>query len=139
MTDWCRILVTGSRNWARYDVIRDILDDLLFVHPLTIVHGDCPTGADAHAKRWATGATVWGMATGAAQVRHELYPAPWTSFDKSAGPLRNRYMTDLGADICLAFPLADSRGTVSCMNFARAADIPVFNFGVDVPGFESAQ
>lgn len=133
MTDWYRVLVTGSRDWDEPDTVERELDKLLIEHSrLTVVHGDCPTGADQHAKTWAEKQILNGMRIGDAWVRHEAYPALWAVFDKSAGPIRNKYMTQLEADICLAFPLASSRGTISCMTLARAAGIRVVNLGVDV-------
>lgn len=46
-----------------------------------------------------------------------------------AGLVRNQLMVDLGADICLAFPLPGSRGTWDCMGRAEAAGIKVINLG----------
>lgn len=38
-------------------------------------------------------------------------------------------MVDLGADLCLAFPLPDSRGTKDCMARAKKAGIKVISMG----------
>jgi hypothetical protein len=115
-----RILVTGSRDWTDEGAIMDALADVsgeltgVVGGPVTLVHGACPTGADkiAHevAIRWC-----WPI---------EAHPADW-SVGKKAGPERNQRMVDLGADVCLAFPLANSRGTRDCMRRAEAAGIPV--------------
>ena len=110
-----RILVTGSRDWADWNLLNDTLNEYANEQNIVIVHGDCPTGADAMAQRWVD---YQG-------VRVERYPADWDKHGKSAGPIRNQQMVDLGADICLAFPLPQSRGTVHCMNAARKAGIPV--------------
>jgi hypothetical protein len=113
-----RILITGSRDWIDADSIEHALE--LFRLPLVVVHGDCPTGADAIAKRWAD-------ATDGA--RQESHPADW-SLGKKAGPLRNQEMVDLGGYYaCLAFPLGESRGTRDCMRRAEKAGIPVINRG----------
>jgi hypothetical protein len=61
------------------------------------------------------------------RVPPEPYPADW-SFGKSGGPVRNQKMVDAGADVCLAFPLPDSTGTVDCMERARIAGIPTLVF-----------
>ena len=37
-------------------------------------------------------------------------------------------MVDLGADVCLAFPLGESRGTRDCMRRASEAGIPVIDY-----------
>lgn len=116
-----RLLVTGSRDWSDEKSVDTALEDAwrdLSVggkRLVTLVSGNCPTGADAIAER------IW-EAHGFPIERH---PADWETHGKAAGPLRNRQMVDLGADLCLAFPLPSSRGTQNCMSLARAAGIPV--------------
>ena len=120
MTDF-RLLVTGSRDWTdRERVLRAIefrtlgiqLDDLV------VVHGHCPTGADAIADELAAGSGV----------RVERHPAFWAAWGQAAGPLRNQVMVDLGADLCLAFITGTSRGTLDCVRRAEAAGIPVIRY-----------
>lgn len=133
MSDFWRVLVTGSREWADRSMIHEVLDDKLFEHEfITVIHGDCPTGADLHARGWAEESILADMRRGEARVRHEAYPAFWDELGKSAGPIRNKYMVMLDADECIAFPTASSRGTVSCMKLAQAAGIPVINYGVEI-------
>jgi len=111
-----RILITGSRNWSDEDVIDGALRAAFYEFgPATLVSGACPTGADAIAER------IWE----AHAFPVERHPADWETHGKAAGPLRNQQMVDLGADICLAFPLPDSRGTKHCMGAADKAGIPV--------------
>ena len=135
MSDWYRVLITGSRSWPledRSSVLAEIGKRLAEHGRITIVHGDCPTGVDLYARQFAERNILRGMSQGEAWVRHEAYPALWDEFDKAAGPIRNKYMTQLEADECLAFPTAASRGTVSCMDLAWAAGIPVVNYGAPV-------
>ena len=115
-----RILITGSRDWPDPDIIaRAILElndnNQLDWDTLVIVHGDCPTGADAMAEQFAQ----------RYDVQTERHPADWKAFGKFAGPKRNQEMVDLGANVCLAFPMAGSRGTMHCIKAAKAAGIPV--------------
>ncbi len=112
-----RILITGSRYWSDWIKLADVLKRYASysTDEVVIVHGDCPTGADQLAEQWAT----------ERKIRTEKHPAKWEKYGKAAGPKRNQKMVDLGADICIAFPLPDSRGTVDCMNKAKAANIPV--------------
>ena len=117
MTDVTRVLITGSRDWTDEGLIWNVLSPYL---PAVLVHGACPTGADEIAS------TLW-VANGGTEEPH---PADW-SLGKKAGPLRNQEMVDLGADICLAFPLLESRGTRDCMRRATAAGIPVRNCGTE--------
>lgn len=118
-----RILVTGSRDWIDEDVIYHALDaavmDLLIDGgtnaDVTLVSGACPTGADVIAERLAE----------EGGLRVERHPADWAKHGKAAGPIRNQHMVDLGADICIAFPLPTSRGTKHCMEAGRRAGILV--------------
>jgi hypothetical protein len=119
-----RIIFTGSRKWtgvygeARVGEVLINLEAFCAVinTPLVIIHGDCPEGLDTIVERWA--------------VRRgyvpEQYPAKWDVYGKAAGPIRNQDMVNDGADMCLGFPLPDSRGTVDCMRRARLAGIPTF-------------
>lgn len=83
-----------------------------------LVHG-AATGADTMAGKIAK-ELGWQV---------EEYPADWNKHGKAAGPIRNQQMVDLGADICLAFPLGESRGTRHCMKAAERAGIKVVNHG----------
>lgn len=110
-----RVLVTGSRDWHDVDVVFAALSEVCTEVGTVVVHGDCPTGADRIASDWCQTQR---------DIFEEKHPANW-KFGKSAGPIRNQHMVDLGADICLAFPLPESRGTRHCMTAAAKAGIPV--------------
>ena len=116
-----RILITGSRDWedrmsidwALWEVAEEAGDE-----EITVVHGGA-TGAD----------TIAGERAAAYGWNVEVHSAEWDKHGKAAGPIRNQKMVDLGADICLAFPLGVSRGTRDCMRRARAAGIRVRDCG----------
>jgi hypothetical protein len=117
-----RVLVTGSRYWPDRQAVYDALDDALLSaprRPLIVVHGACRTGADIHAHLWTVSASV------TVDVIEEAHPADWTTHGKAAGPIRNQEMVAAGADLVLAFPLPNSRGTHHTMSLAEAAGIPV--------------
>jgi hypothetical protein len=83
--------------------------------PFTIVHGGCPTGADAIADRWAR--RRW--------YEPEVHPAQWDVYGRAAGPIRNEIMAASRIDVCVAF-LRDpvgSRGTKGMIELAQAAGI----------------
>ncbi|MFC9436884.1 SLOG family protein [Nocardia sp. NPDC057030] len=126
-----RVIVTGSRRWpdpwAVWAALADAYSGLSAGDALTVAHGAHWDGADRHAHIWARRMAAPG---GAVRVIPAPYPAHWKRLGLKAGPLRNRDMVAAGADLVLAFPLADSIGTYGCMEMATAAGIPVLNYGV---------
>lgn len=108
-----RILVTGSRRWTDVHRVRRMLAVIRALYPCAVlVHGDC-RGADRIAAGiWRS----WGLPT-------EAHPANWSRHHNAAGPLRNRHMVNLGADLCVAFLRPDSRGSVHCARLAERAGI----------------
>jgi hypothetical protein len=122
-----RILVTGSRNWTDISSITEALNRQWYEanakgERMTVVHGAYVTGADRIARDWA-------LTYRSPSVQEEPHQARWRTQGSAAGPIRNQEMVDAGADICLAFPLGESRGTRDCMRRAVKAGIPVINYG----------
>lgn len=121
-----RILITGSRDWSNKERIWDALSEQYHcwehpaeecpegMKPWVIVSGACPTGADAMCEEY-------GRLHGWTVERH---PADWEQFGKRAGYLRNKEMVDLGADVCLAFILDESKGATMTARLAEEAGIP---------------
>lgn len=115
-----RLLVTGFRYWKNRDVIQTALyhawTDLGSRPDTVLVQGECPFGgADRIAKEiWE----MWGFPV-------ESVPAEYSPTGQLLGPKRNAEMVRRGADLCLAFPAPESRGTQNCMRLAREAGIPV--------------
>lgn len=117
-----RLLITGSRDWAFPHIVEaqillaiaeaQSLGKIVTADDVIIVHGDCPTGADAQANEIAE-RYGWNV---------ESHPADW-SIGKKAGPLRNAKMVDLGADMCLAFIGPSSKGAKGCAKMAENAGI----------------
>ena len=105
-----RILVTGSRTWNSRVTIASELSWMCSVHgyDVVIVHGHCPTGADAMADQWAM----------QHHVQVERHPADWST-GKGAGFARNAEMVNLGADVCLAFIRDGSKGATHTAGAGR--------------------
>lgn len=123
-----RVIVTGSRDFTNGVIIEDSLSFLRATYGaigvrLVVVHGDCPTGADWYARNWAERRAHVSL-----PVIHEPHPADWKTHGKAAGPIRNEEMASLGADVCLAFPLGESRGTRDMINRARNRGIEVVEY-----------
>jgi hypothetical protein len=130
-----RILVTGSRDWEDFTRVSFELGLAIgesghCLEDIVIVHGGCPTGADAIADRIAQDYSY----------RVERHPADWERHGKPAGPRRNAEMVALGADICLCFlaPCTNghcriavehgSHGASHCAGVAEEARMPVRRF-----------
>ncbi len=122
-----RLLITGSRNFGdqgHVDIAlmrtalkdaRRKLHDAGFDR-IVLVHG-AARGADQLAA--AVGKSMGFIL--------EPHPAQWSVHGKAAGPIRNKEMVDLGADLMLAFPRGASRGTRGCMQLAAEAGIEIVN------------
>lgn len=117
-----RILVTGSRDWTDDRTITEVLAYLAERHgqDVTLIHGACPTGADAIADGYGV-MVGWTI---------ERYPADWRKFGKSAGWVRNRTMVTSGADMVLAFIRNGSRGATMTADLAQIAGLPVYRYEV---------
>jgi hypothetical protein len=118
-----RVLVTGSRHCSDRELVSNALNAVLREFgPFTLIHGNCPTGADEIAHHWA-------LENGQAI---EFYPANWIAYGRRAGPERNTLMVSKGADLCLVFalPHGGSHGTEDCARKAKAAKIPIRRFEV---------
>jgi hypothetical protein len=107
-----KVLVTGSRDWTDKKVIQDALDNIVLDYdgPYTLIHGECPTGADKIAADYAT------------ELKWTVIPEPadWKKYGKSAGPIRNQKMiNDHKPNVALAFSLNQSSGTANCVSRLR--------------------
>lgn len=116
-----RLLITGSRNWTKEDVIRKLLvkvyDQVKDRDPI-LVHGTA-LGVDEMSSR------IWLELGGAV----EAHPANWRPkgvFDRHAGFARNQRMVDMGANLCIAFIKNNSGGASHCARLAERAGIPTW-------------
>jgi YspA, cpYpsA-related SLOG family len=126
-----RILVTGSRDWRDEKYVHEAIDTIITAEgkqpsQVTVVHGDCPTGADQHAASWAA-RRLAGT---------DEHPANWREFGQGAGFKRNVEMVESGVDICLAFirpcisehcqivEVHGSHGSTHCSKVAQANRVP---------------
>jgi hypothetical protein len=100
-----KLIIAGSRTFTDYQLLCQTLAP---ERPrITQVLTGGARGADQLGYRWA-----WKH-----QVKHQLLPADWERFGKSAGVRRNHQMAQAG-DMLLAFWDGRSAGTrhmISCM------------------------
>lgn len=134
MLDEKRLLITGSRFWVDAETIQEAItaaEEAL--GNFIVISGACPEGLDE----------LFSVA--ALQRGHDIeeHPADWSRpctekcyhrprvkngkpYCPVAGNIRNSEMIESGADLCYAFPVADSRGTVDCMIKSTKAGVPTF-------------
>lgn len=126
-----RILVTGSRDWTNQQWIWEAIALYRKLHgeDVVVVTGACPPRWVHHpngTSEWVRGADR--IAEDAAEyygLTLERHPAEWELYGRSAGPIRNQMMVNLGADLCLAFIKNASKGATGCAEMAEKARIPV--------------
>lgn len=130
-----RILVTGSRDWpkSKFEQIDDDICDTFgytkwweVYDRITVIHGECPYGGADLAASIAI-KRIKNSDDGANSdfFFEESYSADFKTLGAKAGPIRNKLMVSKGADICLAYPIGESKGTRGCIKLAKAAGIPV--------------
>lgn len=111
-------LFTGSRDYQASWRVREAVTQVWREHDYDVFIrvGDCPTGVD----------NLVSSMCKTAGIPYKEYEARWTVYGKKAGPIRNGDMVRDGADLCVAFPLDESRGTKDCTKQAYDAGIPVW-------------
>ncbi|MFC9231059.1 SLOG family protein [Streptomyces decoyicus] len=102
-----KVLVTGSRDWTdarrvELEIFRALYETKTPHREAVLIHGACPTGADALAVEYAR---VTGMHI-----------------------VRNAEMVDLAPDICLAFIRNGSRGASMTATLAETGGVETRRF-----------
>lgn len=109
-TETMRTLVCGGRFYSDRETVVKVLDGM---QVSLLIHGGC-SGADTLAKEWAE----------SRGIQHQSFPANWTLYGNSAGPIRNQQMLDEGKpDVVVAFP--GNKGTADMVKRARKARVRV--------------
>ena len=109
-----KVLVCGSRNFVKPDIIRQALRAL--TGDVEIIHG-AASGADSLADMYAR---LVGF-------RISRFPANWAEFGKAAGYIRNKQMLDEKPDLVIAFVRDpnNSPGTANMVLQALCAGVKV--------------
>jgi len=115
-----RVLVCGGRDYTDRAKVWRVLDALKAQvkkegDTIILIEGKCRTGADKHAGDWA----VCNLPV----QQHLQFPADWTTYGNSAGPIRNRQMLEQGKpDLVIAF--GGRNGTDHMVAISKAKNPP---------------
>lgn len=136
MTDIYTILVTGGRDRRDYLCIARhlglaIQDARDAGHSnILVIHGGAP-GVDAMAEEFVN-KTENSLKAFGITIRTKVFRPKYKEYPPKQAPImRNIEMVDLGPDICLAFPAANSRGTLQCIDYAKKSNIKTEIFEED--------
>lgn len=108
-----RIAVTGGRDYANYDKVKEVFDIYQITSDDTIVEG----GASGLDRLCAKEAYKRGIPI-------EEYLPNWNDLGRRAGPMRNKEMMQSGIDYLIAFP--GGAGTKNCIREAYRNNVPVY-------------
>lgn len=111
------IAVSGSRYYNDFVKIYNTIREEVSKTDLkpVLIHGGC-RGADTLAEN------CFREIVDDPEVI--VYKANWGKYGRKAGPRRNAKIVE-NADVLLAFPLPQSKGTYNTIHLARNANVPV--------------
>ena len=112
-----RIVVAGCRDYNNYNEAKKYIDFCISKikenNTLVFISGGCK-GADMLGERYA-------KENG---YKIERYIAQWDKYGKSAGPIRNEKMAEIG-DYVICFWDGKSRGTKTMIDYAKEQGKPI--------------
>ena len=104
-----RVIVSGSRGFNNYSLLKSVLDNLVsLVDDQIVILSGKSRGADSLGEVYAS----------RNNIRVISYPADWNNLGKSAGFIRNVEMAR-NADALVAFWDGESRGTAHMISEAN--------------------
>ncbi|MBR5772550.1 MAG: DUF2493 domain-containing protein [Clostridia bacterium] len=111
-----KVLVCGGVDFNNEALLAETLDAILEKENTVIVSGGAK-GADTLAEKYA--------ADNGIEIK--VFPAEWSKYGRSAGPIRNKKMLDFisgsGNPLVVAFWNGKSRGTKNTIETARKMEI----------------
>lgn len=119
-----KVLVTGGRDFDDAVTLESWLGGIHKDHKISLlIEGNCPTGADKMARKFAAKYGIQGMSVA----------ADWATHGKAAGPIRNQQMLDeTKPDVVVVFK--GGKGTADMKRRAIRAGVRVINaFKITVP------
>lgn len=110
-----KVAVVGGRKFKNYALMEHVLDQYKEKHGISLIISGGAPGADTLAERYAH----------ERQIDLSVFMARWDEEGKRAGPRRNVRMANV-ADIAIAFPDPNSKGTRHMINTMKKYDKPVY-------------
>ncbi|WP_327719861.1 DUF2493 domain-containing protein [Streptomyces sp. NBC_00490] len=115
-----RVIVRGSATWTDRGAVFETLNRLYLQHgPFVLVHGAGATGSDDAAHVWMQTA---GRDLGCFEVPH---PADFEKHGKAARSIRDKALTETGADLAVVFSTLGDEESKQVVDLATEAGIPV--------------
>ena len=130
-----RVLLTISRSWSQWSLVREKLTTLHSRHPdAVLVHGNAYSGDRQAAGIWRSLGGVdephpakwWLPCT--SDCRHAPRQHNGRAYCPNAGLRRNAEMVESGVDLCLSFIHAQSPGASHCTALAEGAGITTVRY-----------
>lgn len=115
ITELKKVIIAGSRTFDYYEILRDVMDDLILDTnsvPIEIVSGTAK-GADKLGEQYAR----------ELGIPIKRFPADWNTHGKGAGHIRNKEMANYG-DQLIAFWDGDSKGTKQMIEYCKSIGLP---------------
>lgn len=132
-----RLLVTGSRNWDEGYIL-----SLRYGQALGYLHTPLDEIVTVHGGARGVDGFISSLAA-FYRYPQEVHVAKWEEFGRRAGMVRNQWMVDKGADLCIAFIAQcdqqgcdkpqphGSHGATGCADLAEQAGIETWRFYAD--------
>lgn len=114
-----KLAVVGSRTFNDYNLLKQHLDEIHSITPITLIISGGAKGADKLAEKWAHQNNIETL----------IFEPDWDRFGKQAGFLRNKDII-LNSERVLACWDGESKDTLHSINIADHHQIPytVVNF-----------
>lgn len=116
ITTLTKVIIAGSREFDCYEIVRDIMDELILETnsvPTEIISGTAK-GADTMGETYAK----------ELGIPIKRFPANWNKHGKKAGHLRNIEMAEYGEQL-VAFWDGQSPGTKQMIEYSESIGMPM--------------
>jgi hypothetical protein len=109
-----RYIIAGGRDFDNYNLLKSTCDKIITDKENSEVVCGMAKGADLLGKKWADENNIPVVE----------FPANWTKYGKSAGPVRNIEMADYATHL-IAFWDGESKGTKHMIDTAKKKHLKV--------------